>query len=836
MKNSWLSRTSLIIFLLAISVSAAPRPILDNVFSGFREMQRVNLETAEARDVSTELAGRYRLLLPLGESLGFFGSPFDHFAEYLLASNSVFPIASVEAAGPAVPAAAAPTISTPPASQTVNVGQTATFFVVAAGTQPLRYRWQKNGASISGATSSSYTTNATRASDNGALFRVIVSNSVGSAFSSSATLSVNVPPAITVQPSNRTVVAGQTASFTVAANGTQPLNYQWLENGVPIGGANSPSYTTAPTAAGDNGATFSAVVSNVVGSVTTRAARLTVEVPPSIVAPPANVILLVGQKATFTVVAAGTSPLSYQWLKNGTAIGGARAASYTTPATSVSDNGSTFAVTVTNSFGKITSSAATLTIGSAPTITSQPASATVNAGQTATFSVVASGMPAPTYQWMENGSMIGGATSSTYTTPATSASDNASTFMVVASNAVGNTPSNIATLTVQVPPSITSQPENLTVTAGQPATFSVGAAGTSPLSYQWQENGSPIGANSSSYTTPATSVSDNGSTFAVVVTNPAGSMGSNAATLTVNPAPVGVSFVQGAYGSAGAGAASVSATFGGAQAAGDLNLVFIGWSDTAASVSSVTDSLGNTYFLAAGNAQLSGVATQSLYYATNIFPGAANGNVVTVAFSGAATNPDLRIVEYSGASEANPIDVAVGASGTGDTASASLATINLNDLIVASDFAQTATAGAGAGFDLRLTSQPDANVVEDESAATAGVYTASAGAQASSGWWLMNAAALNLAMNPGSAPSTAPGGLSAMAGSATQINLIWTASTPAANTSVTAYWIEQCQGVNCGNFTQIATTDGSTTMFSATSLVPGLPIVTGCGRPMRLEI
>ncbi|TLZ16418.1 MAG: hypothetical protein E6K34_11520, partial [Gammaproteobacteria bacterium] len=92
-----------------------------------------------------------------------------------------------------------------------------------------------------------------------------------------------------------------------------------------------------------------------------------------------------GQTATFTVTATGTAPVSYQWQMNGTAIGGATAASYTTPATTAADNGDQFTVVVSNAAGSMTSNAAVLTVTSvlvAPTITTQPASQTVSAGQT----------------------------------------------------------------------------------------------------------------------------------------------------------------------------------------------------------------------------------------------------------------------------------------------------------------------------------------------------------------------------------------------------------------------------------------------------------------------
>lgn len=173
-------------------------------------------------------------------------------------------------------------------------------------------------------------------------------------------------------------------------------------------------------------------------------------------------------------------------------------------------------------------------------INSQPASQTVSAGQSATFTVVASGRGYISYQWYENGAPIGGANSSSYSTPATSSSDNGELFYVVVSNRNGSVTSSTATLTVNAPmvaPSITGQPVNQTVTAGQSATFNVVANGTAPMSYQWQKNGANItGAISSSYTTPATTTGDSGSTFKVVVSNSAGTATSNAAGLTVNAA------------------------------------------------------------------------------------------------------------------------------------------------------------------------------------------------------------------------------------------------------------------------------------------------------------
>src|SRR4029077_20201824 len=124
--------------------------------------------------------------------------------------------------------------------------------------------------------------------------------------------------------------------------------------------------------------------------------------------------------------------------KNGAAISGATSASYTTPAETTADTGAQFTVVVTNSVGNATSNAAILTVTPAPVaplITTQPTSQTITAGQTATFSVTASGTAPLGYQWLKNGITISGATLSTYTTPAETTSDSGAQFTVAASNA-----------------------------------------------------------------------------------------------------------------------------------------------------------------------------------------------------------------------------------------------------------------------------------------------------------------------------------------------------------------------------------------------------------------
>jgi hypothetical protein len=263
----------------------------------------------------------------------------------------------------------------------------------------------------------------------------------------------------------------------------------------------------------------------------------------SITTQPGAQTVTMGQAATFAVVATGTAPLTFQWQKNGANIANAAAVSYTTPATTMTDNGSKFSVVVSNSAGTVTSAAATLTVNAAsaaPAITAQPASKAVTPGQTATFSVTATGATPLTYQWQKNTTNITGAFSSSYTTPATTTTDNGSQFRVVVTNSAGSATSNPATLTVSstttAAPKITTQPANQTVAVGQAATFNVVITGAPSPTYQWQKNGVNIsGAVAASYSTPATVAGDTGSTFDVVVTNSAGSVTSTSATLTVNP-------------------------------------------------------------------------------------------------------------------------------------------------------------------------------------------------------------------------------------------------------------------------------------------------------------
>src|SRR6266404_4461645 len=116
-------------------------------------------------------------------------------------NDPLTPTSTISLVGTATAAAVAPTITTAPLNQTVTAGQTASFTVVAAGTAPLGYQWQKNGVNIAGATAASYTTPLTTTADSGSTFAVVVTNTAGTVTSSAATLTVNPAPAPAIQVS-----------------------------------------------------------------------------------------------------------------------------------------------------------------------------------------------------------------------------------------------------------------------------------------------------------------------------------------------------------------------------------------------------------------------------------------------------------------------------------------------------------------------------------------------------------------------------------------------------------------------------------------------------------
>jgi len=218
----------------------------------------------------------------------------------------------------------------------------------------------------------------------------------------------------------------------------------------------------------------------------------------------------------------------------------------------------------------------------APIIVAGPANFTVNAGDSATFSVVAVGVPAPTYQWRKGGADIPGATGASYTIAGVTGAD-ADLYSVVVANSAGSVTSNAAALVVNGgPPVITQPPVSQSAFAGANVSFSVFAVGDGPFTYQWFKAGAPIaGANSASLLLPGAQAADAAS-YTVSVSNANGADTSAAATLTIATPAAGATptlptipaavFNVTDYGAVGDGAtdntAAIAATIAAANSAG----------------------------------------------------------------------------------------------------------------------------------------------------------------------------------------------------------------------------------------------------------------------------
>jgi hypothetical protein len=251
----------------------------------------------------------------------------------------------------------------------------------ASGNPTPTVQWQlsTNGggtfSNIAGATATTLSFTA-QVTDNGNQYRAVFTNTVGSATTTAATLTVTAGPLITQNPVNATVNAGQTATFTAAASGTPTPTVQWqfsTDGGATfnnVAGATTTTLTIPNVLAGQNGTKFRAVFTNGSGSATTTAATMTVNFAPSVTTNPTSQSVSAGSTATFVAAASGNPTPTVQWQlsTNGggtfSNIAGATATtlSFTAQGT---DNGNQYRAVFTNTVGSATTTAATLTISAA---------------------------------------------------------------------------------------------------------------------------------------------------------------------------------------------------------------------------------------------------------------------------------------------------------------------------------------------------------------------------------------------------------------------------------------------------------------------------------------
>ena len=458
-----------------------------------------------------------------------------------------------------------------PGSQTVCAGANASFTVTASGTG-LTYQWQvstnggANYTDIPGANSNLLVLTGVTIGMNNNLYRVIVKGtgscdpSAGIA-SAGALLTVQTAPVINTQPSPVTGCPGNSATFTVAASGTN-LTYQWQSSATGCGGtfsnipgAQSASYTIPSTTAGMNGTGYRVIVSgSCTPAQTSNCVLLNVGSGITINSQPVSTTVCAGANATFTVNATGGT-LIYQWQvsTNGgsifTDITGANTNTLTLTGVTAAMNNNQYNVLISNACTPaITSNNVTLTVQTSPAITTQPTAITSCTGSAATLTVVATGTNI-TYQWQSAAGGCGGvftniigATGASYS-PSTATAGTIGYKVVVSGVCTpSSVTSNCVTVTLGVTTVINTQPASVSACAGNNTSFSVTATGAT--SYQWQvsTNGGISftdisGATTSTLGLTAVTTAMTGNQYRVLINGCPSTVTSNAATLTVQSAP-----------------------------------------------------------------------------------------------------------------------------------------------------------------------------------------------------------------------------------------------------------------------------------------------------------
>ncbi len=400
-----------------------------------------------------------------------------------------------------LPSSPTVTITSPTSGSSYTAGSNVTITTTASetnGTISNIALYNGSGLLLGSSGTSPYNYVSTNMAAGGYTFYAVATDANGIS-TSSTPITVTVTssssvPVITTQPASITVTAPASATFSVTATGTPSPTYQWMQsiNGGAfsiISGAASPSYTTPATTTANSGTQFKCVVSNTAGSVTSNAATLTVnstgQSASGTTIPPASQII--DSKGTIWTLVHGNS------FQNGAADGGGGSSGNIT--LMLYFNGFIYVNTSNDGWWEWNSGWGRVSgdprgLSSAPSITAQPSSITVTSPATATFSIAATGTPAPSFQWMQsiNGgsfSNISGATSTSYTTSATTTANSGTQFECVVTNASGSVTSNIATLTVNAPTktgtpvvSITSPANGSSFTAGSSINITANASET----------------------------------------------------------------------------------------------------------------------------------------------------------------------------------------------------------------------------------------------------------------------------------------------------------------------------------------------------------------------
>ena len=363
---------------------------------------------------------------------------------------------------------------------------------------------------------------------------MVVSNVAGVVTSSVATLTVLVPPTLTLQPTNQSGVVGANITLAAAATGTAPLSYQWQHQGTNLASGTTNTLSLLNVQTDDAGA-YRVVITNVAGATTSSVASVTVIVPPSILTQPTNATVIAGAPVSFLAEAAGTAPLSYQWYFNTTNAVGTNGPAFGLASVQPTNEG-VYHLVVSNVAGMATSSVASLTVLLSPEIALQPSNITAIAGQGVTLHAMATGSAPLEYRWYFNDTILVG-TNGPELGFSNIQSSQGGDYKVVVTNSAGSATSTVATITVLVPPSFTLQPTNSFASVGDTVLMSAAASGSAPLGYYWLFNATNIVGAAANLSLPDVHPAQAGE-YQAVATNAAGASTSSVALLTILTQPI----------------------------------------------------------------------------------------------------------------------------------------------------------------------------------------------------------------------------------------------------------------------------------------------------------
>lgn len=452
-----------------------------------------------------------------------------------------------------------------PQSVVVQEGGNAVFSASARTTDGfLSYLWLRDGVSL-GQFGPQLTLANVQLVQAGT-YSVLVSNRVGMVESAPALLKViPAPPSITQLSTNQQVETGAEGSFFVWVSGSRPLEFDWRKNGVRLQPGpdaqvfvrddfsqefNKPVQVATlvlPSVSTNSGGAYSLRVRNASGELTTPPMMLSVFAPrpPTILTLSSNSTAVAGTNVILFVRAAGTQPLWYQWQKSGSnLVNGPSMHDLNLYNVQQSEAG-IYRVIITNALGSITSAPIVLNVVvTPPSIRRGPVSQTVSGGQALHLSVEIGGSPPFQFQWQHNGLDLPGQNSPNLYIPAAEAW-HAGTYTVTVRNAAGTVTSAPADIRVNVlPPSIQRQPVNITVREGATAFFSAELRGSFPMQLQWQKDGNDLpGATNVELRLVNVRAPQAGS-YALAITNSAGSARTLPARLTIEPARTNVGAVD----------------------------------------------------------------------------------------------------------------------------------------------------------------------------------------------------------------------------------------------------------------------------------------------------